>query len=100
MRGIQVIVNFVVHGFRESQPVHVVVDPVLSNVLRPHQREVFNITGSEHDVLCKLVQAFILFYIFSSHAMVRFYYFLDIFIRTQLYMSFEDHLYIVLSMSR
>ena len=26
--------------FRETQPVHVVVDPLLSKVLRPHQREV------------------------------------------------------------
>lgn len=26
--------------FRDKQPVHVVVDPILCNILRPHQREV------------------------------------------------------------
>lgn len=31
---------FAVQSFRNKQPVHVVVDPILCNVLRPHQREV------------------------------------------------------------
>lgn len=32
--------NFVIHICRDKMPVHVVVDPVLGKVLRPHQREV------------------------------------------------------------
>ena len=32
--------RFCLKYFRDKQPVHVVVDPLLSNVLRPHQREV------------------------------------------------------------
>jgi len=35
----KIITIFIYHFYRTKQLVHVVVDPILCNVLRPHQRE-------------------------------------------------------------
>lgn len=47
LSAIVILSSFLTLSCRDKVPVHVVVDPVLSRVLRPHQREVSFLPGRE-----------------------------------------------------